>query len=118
MATNIGGVGCDMLKGDLPALKTRLEVWQVPGLDGYGAIDLGLGDARGEVRAIKHDTPAAVYAWVAAIEALQGTVVNMIMDWGITYTQVLIERVSAPQVTAAIGYGGARGEIAIQGVIT
>lgn len=115
----IGGVGCDIVRGEAPAKKERLRLWQVPGIDGYGAQAEGLGDSPFSFVGIKYGSRAAVEAWTAAIEALQGTVISVVNDWATTYTNCLIQHVSVPRITAALNTGvAARGEIRVEGVVT
>lgn len=116
----IGGVSCDMVKGNARGLKQRVEVWQLPGIDGYGAHKVGQGDAEFSFLGIKYDTAANVQSWVAAIEALQGTVVSIVDDWGVTFTPCLIVSVGRPRRMAAVRPGSSytcRGEIEVLGVV-
>ena len=69
MAGIVGGVGCDIMRGEAPAKKERLRLWQVPGIDGYGAHADGLGDSAFVFVATKYGLRAAVETWSAAIEA-------------------------------------------------
>lgn len=120
MAVNIGSVSCDMLKGVPRGLKTRLDVWQVPGLNSYGAQNLGTGDATFTFIAIKYDTDANIDTWKASIEALQGTLVSAENDHSDTFTLLLVTAVGALAKKGVI-YGGAarvRGMIRISGVQT
>lgn len=116
----IGGVACDFVRGDLRALKERVEVWSVPGIDGYGAQKLGLGDADFLFTGVIHDTVANVTAWVAAIAALQGTaLVSIVDDWGVTFTNCLITRVGMPRRSAwKDGSIACRCELDVEGVKT
>jgi hypothetical protein len=117
MAT-VGGLSCDFVRGTGPAKKTRTQTWSVPGLNGYGAKVFGAGDSEGEFVLVKRGTYAAVATWVALIEAMQGTLVAVVNDWGQTTAAFLIEKVTVPELTAELGYGGARGELRISGVVT
>ncbi len=114
----IGGVSCNMVKGEAPAKKERLRVWQVPGIDGYGAHADGLGDSAFVFLGVKYGLRAAIETWSTAIEALQGSVVSIVNDWGTTYTNCLIQHVSVPRITAALWTGvDTRGEIRVEGVV-
>ena len=119
MATNIGGVSCDIVRGQIGGLKTRLELWQIPGLIGYGAQDLGLGDSEFVFVGIKYDTEANIETWIASMEALQGTVISVEDDWEQTHTNLLAVRVGTPRKTAVIvdGSTDTRGEIRVDGVV-
>lgn len=119
MMATIGGVACEFVKGDPPRLKTRVIVWQGPGLTGYGAQTLGKGDAAFTVRAIKYGTATVVKAWHANLEAVQGTVLTIINDWGVSSTQCLVLRVGVLARTPALdgtGTARVRGEASIDGV--
>jgi len=117
MAT-IGGITCTFVKPDfVRGPKQRLEVWQSPGLDGYGAQSLGLGDAEFRVTAVFYEVSADVEAWFRLLELLQGTIVSITDDWGLTYTGLLIVRVGEPLRRAAWGVDfDTRGELRIEGV--
>lgn len=115
---SVGGQACTFLKGEAPSQKMRTRIWQIPGIHGYGAQLLGLGDSQFEFTAVLLSTAAGVATWVGLIEAMQGTIVSVITDWGNTYSNCLITEISQPQVTTAVGYGiTARGELKIKGVI-
>lgn len=100
---SIGGVACNYVKGFARSLKWRLDVWQVPGLNGYGAQNLGTGESEFSFTATYYGTAAAVNVFIAAIEALQGSTVTIVDDWGITYTYMMVTRVGpAARRTAVI----------------
>ena len=44
MSESIAGIACDFLHGSIPALKRRVETWEMPGVDGYGSGRLEAGD--------------------------------------------------------------------------
>jgi hypothetical protein len=115
MAATIGGVSCTFLKGAKASLKTRVAVWEVPGLDGYGVMTLGKGSAGFAYTAWKIGTDSDVETWVASLEALQGTIVSATDDWNQTRTNLLVESVGAPQKTTELGNGGCICRVAIQG---
>jgi hypothetical protein len=118
MAT-IGGISCSFVRGQAPAKKARVRVWQIPGLNGYGAQVLGLGDSAAEFVAVQFGTYAEVTTWIALVEALQGTLATVVNDFGQSVPLVLVESVSGPEVTRAIGTGiTTRGELLIRGVVT
>ena len=101
---SVGGLSCDSVQGELPGLKTMLDVWHVPGLDGVGAMDVGQGDAVAQIEIHKFGNIAAVSTWVGLIEAMQGTLVTIVSDWAVTYTSILIRHVSRPMVESAEPY--------------
>ena len=114
-----GLIACTFLHaiGPPKALKERITVWQLPGLDGYGAQRLGLGDAEFGFTAVLHGTEAAVDAWIAKIERLQSRIVSAFDDWLKTHTKLLVTRVEQPVKTPALSHIGAvRGEVNLFGV--
>jgi len=116
---SIGAVSCDLLSGEPPALKQRSEIWNVPGIDGYGVQVLGTGDAPFALRAVYFGTIAAVSAWAVALQALQGTVATVVNDAGVIYTRCFLASVGPLRRSAARRPGTAvasRGEIEIEGV--
>ena len=117
MAT-IGGVSCDILRGRSGGLKESVEVWEVPGQSGYGAMTLGDKDSPFRYDAIKFDTNANVTTWIAALEALQGTSVSIVDDFGDTLTNMLIQMLGQPDKQAVFMDGATkvRGQVEIVGV--
>lgn len=116
---SIGAVGCDYVKGDSPGLKMRSRVWNVPGLHGYGLQLLGLGDAPFEFAAVQFGSGATLETWADSIDALQGTIVTIVNDLGISYGNCFIEQVGPLQLTTAMAVGySVRGELAVRGVKT
>jgi hypothetical protein len=101
MAGTIGTVACDFLHGVLPGLKARVQTWSVPGVNGYGAQLLGLGDSDFQLIAVRYGNLSTVGQWEAAIEALQGAVVAISDEFGWHHPRCLIERVQDPLVVAA-----------------
>lgn len=97
MATEIGSVSCDFLKGYSDSLKQAIQTWNVPGLDGVGAQKIGRHAGRFQFRAIKFDTLANVESWAFNLEALQGQVVTAEDDRGIEYSGLLVQEVVVNQ---------------------
>jgi len=93
MAIGIGGVGCTFLQGGIQDLKEEVRSWRTPGIDGYGAQKLGLGDSSFEFRATLYDSVANTEAWVRSLENLQGSVVGAEDDFGLTYSNLLVQEV-------------------------
>ena len=115
----IGGVGCDMVQGNVRSLKERVEIWQVPGINGYGAQLTGLGDSDAVFTGVEFDSHANIITWIAAIEALQGTVCSIVDDQGVTHSNVLITDVGRGQRTARVNHdsrGDTRGQIKVKGL--
>ena len=113
---SVGGVNCTFVRGGANQPKTRLELWQVPGIDGYGAMDVGRGDASFQFLLVKYGSTGTVESWILSIEALQGEVVSITDDHDTVHANCLVVRVGLPVRTAEQGYGGVRGQILIQGV--
>ena len=114
---SIGGVTCTFVKGEAPLPKQRVMLWHVPGVDGYGAQRMGLGDSEFQFVCVYYGSPANVLAWALAVQALQGTLVSVTNDWGNTYLRCLVLKIGEPKYTPALFQGGARGEIVVQGVV-
>lgn len=92
----IGGVAVDIMKGLPQVLKTRLDVWEVAGLDGYGAQQLGLGDAEFNLTTIFYAlNNAAANTFLNNCEALEGTLISLTDDWGDVYQNVLVKHVDS-----------------------
>ena len=123
MAIEIGGVSCTLIMVRLSDLTQRVTSWQVPGLTGYGAQTLGMGDSGSLIRLIKYGNTAEVEAWIVAVQLLKGTIVAVTeqrADSEVTYTSLLVQGVSQPAVRAAYVPGGTireRGEIVVRGVV-
>jgi hypothetical protein len=120
MAATIGGITCTFVRGHAPRTKMRLELWHIPGLSGFGAAAMGNGDSQFQFTGVLYSNEAGVLAWKLAIEALQGTIISVLNDLGITYTYCLVVKVGELRTTPALASGGItqRGEITIEGVVT
>jgi len=122
MAT-IGNVTCSLVKGGVRNKKLRTEVWQTPGVDGYGAMLLGLGDSQFAFTAVAYAAYSLdIIAWVQSIEALQGQVITVVDDWEVVYERLLVTQVGMPKRSPAFGVSGGvayevRGEITLQGIV-
>jgi hypothetical protein len=117
----IGGVSCDFVhhRPGPSGLKERVHVWQSTGYDGYNAQKLGRGDSPFRFTAVKYGTNAALNTWTDNIEALAGSVISIVDDFGDTYTDLLVNPLSIARKTPAVQPGSGdnlRGEILIQGV--
>jgi len=114
---SIGGVSCDFVHGGPPpGLETVLQEWRVSGINGRGAQDMGEDADRGAYQVVKHDSEANVLTWIGNVQALQGTLVSVVDDWGQTWTNFLVLRVGRPRMTPAQGNGyTTRGEISVTG---
>ena len=100
---SIGGVTCDYLYGDIPTLKQLVEIYHRPGMNGVGVRKMGTGEGSFQLRAVNFDTSTgATTTWVGQIEALVGTIVSVVDNWGDTKTNCLIESVTPPEKQAVL----------------
>lgn len=118
-----GGTSCDILRGTAPVQRERVDIWESPGFDGYGAQVTGAGDAQCRFTAIKFGSAAAVNTWVATLQAMQGALVTVINDRGDSYSTILLVKVGNADIRPVIGAAGAasattRGQIELLGVVT
>lgn len=90
----VGNVEFHIMRGMPQQFKQTVETWRVPGLDGYGAQTLGQGDAEFELETVAYFfNNAAANATIDASEAMQGTVVNLVDDFGDEYDSALVTNV-------------------------
>ena len=89
----VGGVSCDMVKGNAETLREQVEVWRPPGVDGVGAQALGKSEGVSHFTAVLYDTNAAIETWANSLRALAGSVATIVDDWGVSHTNMLIQRV-------------------------
>jgi hypothetical protein len=117
----IGTIACTYVhtpQGSIPAaLRMESAVWRVAGLAGYGIALVGLGGGDFTVTAVLLSSNAAVSAWAAAIQALQGTIVSITDDHANSFSGCYLEIVSNVLKSAAYIPGGitTRGQIEIRG---
>jgi hypothetical protein len=109
-------ITCTFVKGEVGALKERTEVWQRPGIDGYGAMTLGLGDSGFEFECVLYDTFANIGSWIDDINACQGQVCGVTNDWNVTWSSLLVQRVSVPKIQPTTDTSAQIGRIMIAGV--
>jgi len=108
-----------MVRGSIPAVRERSEVWQVPGVDGYGVALLGQGDTKFKLLAVSYSSLVGVELWAASLQALQGTIGTVANDLGESWSTCFFERVATPTIRAAYMPGSAithRAEIEIDAV--
>jgi len=116
---SIGGVSCDFVREEsFNDLKLRVEIWQVPGLDGYGAQDLGFGDSNFRYRCVKYGTESEIETWFGNLEALQATIISATDDWGRTRHNLLVRHVEVIGKRPAPPNYQCRGEATVEGVVT
>jgi hypothetical protein len=114
---SVGGVSCDYLYGEIPSLKQLTEVYHRPGMNGVGVRKMGSGEGAFQLRAVTFDTEANIVTWIAAVEALVGTIVTVVDVWSDNKTNCLIESVTpaGKQSIVASGSDDCMGEINIAG---
>jgi hypothetical protein len=92
MATHFGSVATDYVEAIADeALATRTDQWIVPGIDGIGVQTLGSNVSRFRFHLQHYDTAANIDTWIAAMRALQGTVVTAEDDWGASHSNLYVE---------------------------
>lgn len=96
MAGVVGLIDVDIIRGVPEKLRTEMQTWRVPGLDGYGAMTIGQGDSEFNLTTILYvaDNATAIAHRDAAI-ALQGTLITIDDDWENNYQNVLVDHVDA-----------------------
>lgn len=92
--SSIGAIATDIMRGVPSLIRPRVETWEVPGLDGYGAQTLGSGDAEFELETITYfaDNGDADTHIVDCVDS-QGTIVTIVDDYGISFEGMLIVHV-------------------------
>lgn len=84
--------------------QTVVETWRVPGVDGYGAMTLGLGDAEFDLIAMAFVNTTVLgsvnddaNSLIEDTVALQGTIVPITDNYGNVTPGILLEKVDARQ---------------------
>jgi hypothetical protein len=115
----IGSITCFRVIGTLPVPKMRLAVWTVPGVNGYGAQQLGNQDQGFEVQAVIYDTIANCLTFKDALCGLQGQTVTIVDDLGDSTANCLITEVGQARMEAAATPAGGqvRAEVPLRGVV-
>lgn len=104
---SIGGVTCSRVIGEVHPMAQRMTIWQIPGQDGYGVHLHGLGTGDSQFTAVAFGSDAVLGGiihlptWIAALRALQGTVVTIITDQGHSITNQLIRDIGVPKSRTA-----------------
>jgi len=115
---SFGGVSCDHVKGTANAKTRRLDVFTRPGLDGHGAVDLGDAADPNTFELTYYGTYTNCLAWLRSIEALRGTIVAVVNDWGTETTSWLFLSYSASPIRRAdrgTGVAQARAAVRVKG---
>lgn len=97
MAGSIDSIDFDLFWGVVPDLKSRLDIWEVAGQDGYGVEVMGEGDADFMVKGAKYIAGGSylddTQTFISACQALQGEIVTIVDADGISSDGCLIEHV-------------------------
>lgn len=115
----VGGVSVDLLKGNSEPEKQSSKVWRVAGVAGVGIMLEGSNQSQFAYRAIVFEASGAE-STLQALQALQGTVVNIVDEFGKSRTNAFIQRVGTPTRKLVFHEGAyvTRGEVLISGVFT
>lgn len=90
-SSSIGGIDVAIVRGLPQRMRPRVQTWEVPGLNGYGAAKLGNGNAPFEFSTITYaDSFDGANDVIDAMLPLQGTIVSIFDDWGDEYENVLL----------------------------
>lgn len=115
--SSVAGLTTDIFIGVPAPLRQTGEKWRVPGLDGYGAQTLGLGDGEFNVVTVAYcDSPASAKDFTDQAAALAWTVVSVVDDFGDTYNNILIEAVdtTSPGTKRPVIYQGNPNAVRVQ----
>jgi hypothetical protein len=93
MATGIGGVACDLLKGHPKPMTEQVQEWSVVGLDGHGFQKIGKRGVDETIQAIRFAAGATIETWYAALYALEATTVTYENDDAIVSGNVYVVNV-------------------------
>lgn len=102
MAGSIGAVECSRVIGHARPQATRVQTWQIPGIDGYGAHLLGAGNSESQFVAVAFGRDTVISGvihlptWYDALRATQGTIVTVTNEIGHAFSNQLILEVSDP----------------------
>lgn len=121
MASTVHAVACHTVKGVGGNLTEDVEVWPVPGYDGYAARKTGKRDPDTRFDCMLFGTNTEVNTWFAAIEAVRGAIGTVVNDDGDNYTNFLIVRIVGKRKQSARSVSGIatathKGELSIIGV--
>jgi hypothetical protein len=107
MKSMIGSIAVNIIRGVPPQLRYRVDTWQVPGIDGYGAMNIGLGDAEFDLLAIVYcDSNDDANGLIVQFTQLQGTIITVFDDFGDEYVNILPVHVDTVNCkTPCIWYG-------------
>lgn len=99
MATGtIGGETVNILRGIPQKLTARVDKWEVPGLDGYGAQTSGSGKGEIEFTSITYcASNSAANTHINNCLNKVGTVVTVVDNFGDSHPNMLVEAVNVAQ---------------------
>lgn len=80
--------------GPIPKAGQGLEVWEVPGLAGFGLRQTGARGQPAAWRCVKYDSAANLYTLLNACWAAQGTLVTTVDQFAESVAEVVILRVA------------------------
>lgn len=103
---SINGAAVDYIHGRPSNLRKRIAVSYENGVNGYYAQELGDGGGEFEFRLVQFDEKSNIYAWVAAIEAIQGNVADIVNDESEQVQYALVTEVDKAIVEPAGLYPG------------
>lgn len=83
---SIGGYPLDVMRGIIPPLGEMVRFWKPEGHDSYSSKLMGKGDTEFILDGEKNDTKAAIDTLITNLNALRGTVPEVVDQHGDTYT--------------------------------
>jgi len=96
MAGTIGSLACSRVIGHARPQATRVQTWQIPGVNGYGAHLLGDGNSESQFVAVVYGRDTVVSGvvhlptWYASLRDIQGTIVTITNEQGIAFSNQLV----------------------------
>lgn len=107
MAT-LGAVTVDILRGNTTPVRTRVETWHVPGRTGIGAQLMGSNESAFAYEGVVYAATATAETTLAAVAALQGTVITIVDDHSQSRANCLVTSVDIPDRRAVVHNGTAK----------
>lgn len=120
MATNVGSVAVEILRGNRAPESQRVDIWFVPGQTGIGAQLMGQNQSNWAYEATLYGVPADTEARLVSLAALQGFIVSIEDDHGEVRANNLVVSVGTPRRVFVIrdGVNELRAVVIIRGVVT
>jgi hypothetical protein len=111
----VGPITVDILRGVPSLIRPRVETWEVPGLDGYGAMTLGQGDSEFEILTITYFADNAdADTHIVDCTTAQGTVVTIVDDFGSSFDGMLITHVDVTRAKMPVIKDGNHNAMRVQ----